>query len=75
MISLSGLVRPRVFQLSVKLAEIFERKCQIGKFKLVHLDQRTVILYKKTKCKQNRFMSCHKFDWGNENTVNIWGHV
>ena len=23
-------------------------------------------LHRKTKCRQNRFMSCHKFDWGNE---------
>ena len=69
-ISLSSLVGPWVFQLAVKLVKIFEQKCKtnwkvqvsapttrIGDLSFVH---------RKTKCKQNKFMSCHEFNWRNE---------
>ena len=67
-ILLSDLVGLRVFQLARKLAKIFGRNVsQIGKFKQVH--------QRPTQADQNAFMSCHKFEWGNENSefrTRVW---
>ena len=56
----SGLVGPRVFQFAVKFAKIFEQKYKPNwKFDDQH---------KKTKYKQNGYMTCHRLYSGNENS-------
>ena len=59
----SGLVRPQVFQLAVKLAEIFERKFNSNwKVQTSAPRPENYHLHRKTKCEQNWFLSYHKFD-------------
>ena len=69
-ILLSGLVGSRVFSVSWSINQNLWTKCKSNWKVQASIPKTNTGWF---KCKQNRFMYCHKFDWGNENSE--FGHV